>query len=171
MKNMNVLKYGSPLLRKKAAKITKIDLRIKKLAEEMLKSMHACKGIGLAANQVGILERLVVIDTGRGDKKGEVFCLVNPEITAFEGNARFEEGCLSFPEIYADVERPSKVTVRYQDLTGAMNEITAEGVMARVLQHEIDHLNGILFVDKISKIKYLLLNKQLKELERNTRGK
>ena len=168
---MKILKYGSPVLRKKAAKITRIDQRIKELAEAMMKSMHASKGIGLAANQIGILERLVTVDTGRGEKKGDVLCLVNPEITEHEGSARFEEGCLSFPEIFADVDRPAKVRVKYQDLEGAVCEVAAEGVLARVLQHEIDHLNGVLFVDKISKIKYLLLSKRLKELERATRAK
>jgi peptide deformylase len=168
---MKIVKYGDPVLRKKAAKITKVDEHVLKLAEAMLADLRAAKGIGLAANQVGIAEKLCVIDTGRGDKKGEVLCLVNPEVTASEGNVKFEEGCLSFPEIWAEIERPSKVIVTYKDLKGKDKEITAEGVLARVLQHEIDHLNGVLFVDHMSKIKYILLSKRLKALEKATRGK
>ncbi|MFH1075091.1 MAG: peptide deformylase [Candidatus Firestonebacteria bacterium] len=168
---MKIVKYGDPVLRKKAERIVKIDERVSKLAEAMVSVLHAVKGIGLAANQVGIPEKLCVIDTGRGERKGEVLYLVNPEIGVSEGNAKFEEGCLSFPEIYAEIERPSKVTVYYKDLKGKDKELTAEGILARVLQHEIDHLNGVLFVDHMSKIKYLLLSKRLKALEKETRGK
>jgi len=168
---MKIIKYGDPVLRKKAVKITKIDERIIKLAENMVKTLHAAKGVGLAANQVGIAEKLCVIDTARGDKKGEILCLINPEITASEGIVKFEEGCLSFPEIFAEIDRPSKVTVSYKDLKGKDKEITAEGILARVLQHEIDHLNGALFIDHMSKIKYILLNKRLKALEKETKGK
>ena len=168
---MKIIKYGNPILRKKTEKIIKINEHILKTAEGMIKTLHAAKGVGLAANQVGIQEKLCVIDTSRGDKKGEILCLLNPEITASEGKIKFEEGCLSFPEIYAEIERPAKVTVSYKDLKGKDNEITAEGILARVLQHEIDHLNGVLFIDRMSKIKYILLNKRLKALEKETRGK
>ncbi|OGF47163.1 MAG: peptide deformylase [Candidatus Firestonebacteria bacterium RIFOXYC2_FULL_39_67] len=168
---MKIVKYGTPILRKKAVKIIKIDERILKLAESMISTLNAAKGVGLAANQVGIQERICVIDAGRGDKKGEVLCLINPEITASEGSIKFEEGCLSFPEIFAEIERPSKVIVSYKDLKGKDKEITAEGILARVMQHEIDHLNGVLFVDHMSKIKYILLSKRLKALEKETKGK
>ena len=168
---MKIVKYGDPVLRKKAAKITKIDEHVVKLAESMTAVLHAAKGVGLAANQVGVQEKLCVIDTGRGDKKGEVLCLINPEVTASEGSAVFEEGCLSFPEIFAEIDRPAKVTVSFKDLKGKDKEVTAEGILARVLQHEIDHLNGVLFVDRMSRIKHMLLSKRLKALEKETRGK
>jgi len=168
---MKIIKYGNPILRKKAELITKIDEKVEKLAASMISTLRTAKGIGLAANQVGVQEKLCVIDTARGDKKGEVLCLINPVITAWEGKVKFEEGCLSFPEIYAEIERPASVTVSYIDLKGKEKKISAEGIMARVAQHEIDHLNGVLFVDHISRIKYLLLSKRLKALEKETRGK
>ncbi|MCX5776653.1 MAG: peptide deformylase [Candidatus Firestonebacteria bacterium] len=166
---MQILKYGNSILRKKAQRIEKIDERIKKIAEAMISSLRAAKGIGLAANQVGIAERLCVVDTRRGETKGEIICLVNPKIVSFEGKVSFEEGCLSFPEIYAEIERPAQVKVSYKDLKGEARDLVAEGILARVLQHEIDHLNGVLFIDRMSKIKYLLLSKRLKVLQKENR--
>src|SRR3989339_1752034 len=101
---MKIVKYGDPVLRKKAAKITKIDEHVVKLAESMTAVLHAAKGVGLAANQVGVQEKLCVIDTGRGDKKGEVLCLINPEVTASEGSFFFKEGGPSYPDIFPETE-------------------------------------------------------------------
>jgi peptide deformylase len=151
-------------LRAKAKPVEAKDARIATLAEQMLATMYKAPGIGLAAPQVGELLRLVVIDL-RPEDKPEPLVLVNPEITAESAEqAVREEGCLSLPGQYADVTRPARVKVRYQDLTGAKREIEGDGLLSACLQHEIDHLNGVLFVDHISALKRnMLLRKLAKE--------
>lgn len=146
MASRNIRKIGDELLRKKSKKIEKIDDRLQLLLDDMLETMYANNGVGLAAPQVGILKRVVVIDIG----EGPVF-LINPEITKAEGSYIDEEGCLSIPGEQGEVERPYRVTVKALDRNG--NEVVIEGeeLMARALCHEIDHLNGVLFVDKIIK--------------------
>lgn len=142
----SIRKIGDELLRKKSKKVEKIDDRIQVLLDDMLETMYENKGVGLAAPQVGILKRAVVIDIG----EGPVF-LINPEIIKSEGSYIDEEGCLSIPGEQGEVERPYKVTVKALDRNG--NEVIIEGeeFMAKALCHEIDHLNGILFIDKIIK--------------------
>lgn len=139
------LRYiGDPILRKKSREVTKIDDRIKILLDDMLETMYKNEGVGLAAPQVGILKRVVVIDIGEGPIK-----LINPEIISMEGEVIDVEGCLSVPGESGEVKRPNKVKVKYLDENGNELMIEGTGLLARALCHEIDHLNGILFVDKI----------------------
>jgi peptide deformylase len=131
-----------------------IDAELRRLVDEMLETMYEAPGIGLAAIQVGVPKRVVVMDLAKKDDPREPRVFINPQVTwKSEERATYEEGCLSIPEFYEEVERPSKVRVRFLDLTGAEQELEASGLMATCLQHEIDHLDGVLFIDHISKLK------------------
>ena len=141
-------------LRLKSEPVGKIDDSIRKLAEEMFEAMYAAPGIGLAAIQLGEPKRVVTIDLAKKDDPKKPQVLINPEIlwTSEEKNVH-EEGCLSIPEYYEEVERPAEVKVKYTDLEGKAHEVHATGLLATCLQHEIDHLNGVLFIDHLSKLK------------------
>ena len=139
-----ILQAGNPVLRKKAKLVTEIDDRIITLLDDMLETMRAADGCGLAANQVGVLRRVVVIEV-----EDELFELINPEIVSTEGTQEGVEGCLSNPGIAGYVARPQKVVVRAYDRKGDLYEYTGEGLIARAFCHEIDHLDGILFTDKM----------------------
>jgi peptide deformylase len=141
---------GSPVLRQVTRPVDAVTDELRQLIDDMIVTMYAAKGIGLAAPQVGRLERIAVIDVG--DERG-AFAIVNPEVVHTEGNAKAEEGCLSIPDIYADVERPANVTVRALDRDGQPFEISGDDLLARCLQHEIDHLHGRLFLDHLSLLK------------------
>jgi peptide deformylase len=141
-------------LRTKSAAVGKITPEIKKLVEDMFETMYDAPGIGLAAIQVGVAKRVVTMDIAKkeGEKEPRVF--INPEITwSSEEMSTYEEGCLSIPDIHEDVERPARVKVKFLDLDGKQHEEDAEGLYATCIQHEIDHLNGVLFIDHISKLK------------------
>ncbi len=162
-----ILTVPAPVLRKTARAITAADnAEVRSLIPSMFAAMYAAPGIGLAAPQVGKLLRLVVIDIAP-DKTPAPIALINPEIiAASEEKATREEGCLSLPDQYAEVTRPAWVKVKYQDEHGAKQEIEGEGLLAACLQHEIDHLNGVLFVDYLSSLKRnILLRKLAKELK------
>jgi peptide deformylase len=134
--------------------VGEITDEIRALADDMLATMYDAPGIGLAAIQVGVPKRLVTIDLAKGDEERRPMVLVNPEITWASAEKRtYEEGCLSIPEYYEEVERPDRVKYRYRGLDGATVEAEAEGVLSTCLQHEIDHLNGVLFIDYLSKLK------------------
>jgi peptide deformylase len=143
-----------PILRQTSALLEDVTPEVQSLASDMLETMYDAPGIGLAAIQVGVPKRMVVIDLHKEgeEKKPQVF--INPEILS-SGDARssYEEGCLSIPDYYAEVERPAAIRVRYVDLDGKIQEIEADGLLATCLQHEIDHLNGVLFIDHISRLK------------------
>ena len=166
MTNKGVIIFGDSILRKKALQVAKIDDRIRDLSARMFEVMKKARGVGLAANQVGALDRLVVIDTNRGETKGHCFTLINPELIGSKGEVRLEEGCLSFPDLSAEVERPEKVCFAATGLDGKRFEFEAEGILARAVQHEIDHLNGVLFIDHLGTTKKMLLKKQLEELRK-----
>jgi peptide deformylase len=165
-----ILYVPDPKLRAKAKPVQPGDPRVPALAEKMLATMYKAPGIGLAAPQIGELLRLVVVDV-RPDEKPDPMVLVNPEIVAQSNEtATREEGCLSLPNQFADVTRPARVKVRWTDLGGARKEIEADGLLSACLQHEIDHLNGVLFVDHISALKRnMLLRKLAKELKAKER--
>jgi peptide deformylase len=165
-----ILFVPDPRLRTKAKPVQPGDPRIPALAERMLATMYKAPGIGLAAPQVGELIRLVVADI-RPDETRDPMILVNPEIVAASREtATREEGCLSLPNQFADVTRPARVKVRWTDLSGARKELEAEGLLAACLQHELDHLDGVLFVDHISALKRnMLLRKLAKELKAKQR--
>ena len=166
-----ILTVPDPILRKKSLQVDRVDKEIKKLMDDMLETMYKAPGIGLAAVQIGVLKRVVVMDVSRETDKKEPMYFVNPEIV-WKSNekATYEEGCLSIPNQFANIERSEKCTVKYLDYSGAEKEIKAEGLLATCIQHEIDHLNGILFIDYLSKLKKDIIVKKLlknkKELER-----
>lgn len=140
--------YGEDVLRQKVEPIAEIDAGIRELARDMLETMYCADGIGLAAPQVGILQALVVVDVSpMSEKHPNPLVLINPKIVEHNGSSIYTEGCLSIPAVYADVTRPSEVVVRYQSLKGTWRKRKFDGIMARVIQHEIDHLKGVLFID------------------------
>lgn len=142
-----IRKIGDPILYKKAKPVEKIDDHILMILSDMAETMYNADGVGLAANQIGILRRLVVVDVGEG-----LIELINPEIILEEGEQIGQEGCLSVPNVTGEVKRPKKIKVKYLDRNGDIKEIEGEDFLARALSHEIDHLNGVLFVDKAIRI-------------------
>ena len=161
-----ILKYGAPELEIKSTAVTRFDEEIKTLAEDMLETMYAAPGIGLAAAQVGVNLRLMVIDITGGEEQGHQIIFTNPEITEQEGIEEAEEGCLSIPGFTAMIERPSKVHVVGQDLEGNSQDLGAEGILARAVCHEIDHLDGILYLDHTSVLKRDLIKRKIRKLIR-----
>ncbi len=156
--------YGDPVLRTRAQEITRVDEGIKKLAKEMVWALKRASGIGLAANQVGQAVRLFVVDRSLFQADDSPLVVINPQVVAFHGEQLQEEGCLSLPGTFADVARPMKIQVKGVDLAEKELVIEAEGLLSRVLSHEIDHLNGVLFIDHLSSIKRKLLSRKLKKL-------
>ena len=149
-----ILILPDPRLRLVCAPVQRIDDSLRALMDDMIETMHAAPGIGLAACQVGELARVVVLDVAKRDEPPAPMVLANPEIIwSSEEMSVYEEGCLSIPEYYEDVERPARVRARFLDRDGASREILAEGLLATALQHEIDHLDGVLFIDHISRLK------------------
>ncbi|MFH3480104.1 peptide deformylase [Xanthobacter variabilis] len=141
-------------LRTTSEAVGKIDSEIRKLVEDMFETMYDAPGIGLAAIQVGVQKRVITIDVAREGEDKKPVALINPEIIAeSEETSVYSEGCLSIPDYYEEVERPARVAVRFQDIDGAVREVEADGLFATCVQHEIDHLNGVLFIDHISKLK------------------
>jgi peptide deformylase len=141
-------------LRQKSKPVTGIDAATRKLVEDMFETMYEAPGIGLAAIQVGVPVRLVVMDLSKKETEAEPRVFINPEIiSSSEEKSIYEEGCLSIPDVHEDVERPARVKVKYLDLEGKTHEEDAEGLFATCIQHEVDHLNGVLFIDHISKLK------------------
>jgi peptide deformylase len=157
-----ILIAPDPRLKAVSAPVEKVDAEIRKLAEEMADSMYAADGIGLAAVQIGVPKRIIVMDLDQKDGKKDWRVFINPKITwASEEMATFEEGCLSVPEIWDDVERPARIKAEYLDLDGKTVEIEADGMLATCLQHEMDHLEGILFIDHFSRLKRSMAIKKL----------
>ena len=149
-----IIKLPDKRLRLVSEPIKRVDAGIRKLVEDMFETMYAAPGIGLAAIQVGVGKRLFTADLSKKEEAREPQVFINPEIVwASDEKAIHEEGCLSIPEYYEDVERPVQVKVKYLDLDGKAHEIEADGLLARCVQHEIDHINGVLFIDHLSKLK------------------
>ncbi|TCU18052.1 peptide deformylase [Rhizobium sullae] len=143
-----------PVLRQVSKPIERVDADLKRLADDMLETMYDAPGIGLAAIQVGVPRRMLVIDVSREGEEKQPQVFINPEILKSSGERSvYEEGCLSIPDYYAEVERPAAVTVKYLDRDGKEQSVEADGLLATCLQHEIDHLNGVLFIDHISRLK------------------
>jgi len=158
-----ILIIGDPALTRKAEPVAAVDEEIVRLARDMVETVHAAPGIGLAAPQVGVGKRVIVVDLSVGEDADQLHVLVNPEIVAKEGEAVSEEGCLSVPEIREKVARPYRVKVRGLDLEGRPVEIEGEDLLARAFCHEIDHLDGVLFVEKLSALKRALIKKKFKK--------
>ena len=165
-----ILTEPDPFLRQKSTDVEKVDNNIRKLMDDMLETMYDAPGIGLAAIQIGVPKRVIVIDLSRDEKKTPMY-FVNPKIIVkSEINSTYEEGCLSVPGQFAEVDRPDKCHISYLDYNGQKQELKAEGVLATCIQHEMDYLEGILFIDYLSKLKknFIVkkLSKQKKALER-----
>lgn len=177
---LRVCKYGEKVLREKATPVAVVDDRLRKLAADMIETMHESKGVGLAAEQVGHLEKMCVIDIPEGCEESEdamfnapigmPLILFNPEIIAQEGSQRDREGCLSFPNVGGSLTRAAQVTCQYLDADNRPQMITARGFLARALQHEIDHLNGILYIDHMSAVERLACAAKLKKLAKQNGG-
>ena len=159
MSVLEIKKYGDPVLREKALEVDEITPKINKLIDDMIETMYASLGAGLAAPQIGISKRIIIID---GEDDG-LLVLINPVLIKKEGKVDEEEGCLSVPGIYSNVERYETVTVEGLDRNGEKIRIKKDGLMGKALQHEIDHLEGLLFIDRISKIKRQVLLKEYKK--------
>ena len=159
------------ILRKKSATLEKVDDSLRELLDDMLETMYSAPGIGLAGVQIGILKRLIVIDISKDEEKKSPLFLINPVIISKSNNTSvYEEGCLSLPGYFAEIERPAECQIEYVDYNGKKKDMKASGLLATCIQHEIDHLNGILFIDYLSKLKKNMiikkLSKQKKTLER-----
>ncbi|HEV7246365.1 MAG TPA: peptide deformylase [Shinella sp.] len=143
-----------PILRQVSKPIETVDSEVKKLADDMLETMYDAPGIGLAAIQIGVARRMLVLDVSKDGEDKQPLVFINPEVvSASDARSVYEEGCLSIPDYYAEVERPAAITVKYLDRDGKQQIVEADGLLATCLQHEIDHLNGVLFIDHISKLK------------------
>ncbi len=154
MAKRRIITLPDPVLRKVSAPVERIDAEVRKLAEDMLETMYAAPGVGLAAVQVGVPRRLFVLDTAKEERPPQPLVLINPEIVALGAEMRVhEEGCLSIPDERVPIERPATVTVRFLDREGKTQELAAEGLLATAIQHEIDHLNGKLIIDYLSRLK------------------
>jgi peptide deformylase len=162
MTKLEILTLPDPVLRKMSAPVEAVTDETRRFMDQMLKTMYEAPGIGLAAIQVGEPRRIITIDVARDEEPKNPMFLVNPEIVWRSDDERstYEEGCLSIPDYYAEVERPAKVRVRYVDYDGKLQERDAEGLLATCVQHEVDHLNGVLFIDYISKLKRDLVVKK-----------
>jgi peptide deformylase len=161
---LDILHFPDPNLRKKARPVETIDASIKTLASDMLETMYKKGGIGLAATQVNVQKRVVVIDLS--ELRNEPMYLINPEIISSEGVEQMQEGCLSVPDYYDLVERAEKVSFRYLNLAGEAKEVNADGLLAVCIQHEIDHLDGKLFIDYLSPLKRQRLRKKLEKQDK-----
>lgn len=160
---LQIVKYGNPILTKKAEEVENITKEITELAQNMVETMHAAPGIGLAAPQVNVSKRLITVDLSFGEDKNNLIILANPELISQEGEDTLEEGCLSLPDVSEKITRPFRVVVRGIDLKGEEKIIEAQGLMARVFCHEIDHINGKLLIDWVSPLKKNLIRKKLKK--------
>ena len=162
-----VVKWPEAVLAKRGAEVTIFDKGLATLVEEMFESMYAAQGIGLAAPQIALSKRICVIDIGFQKDPKDKIALINPEVTFSEGRQVEEEGCLSLPEIREKVVRAQKVRVRAQDVTGEWFEVAGEDLLARALLHEIDHLDGVLFIDRISRLKRELVMRKIRKMQKN----
>jgi peptide deformylase len=164
-----ILHYPEPLLKQKSLPVTEFNDDLKQLTADMVETMYDAPGVGLAAPQVGVLQRVIVLDCSGSDEPSDLLVAVNPEIISGDGDSLEEEGCLSVPGYWASVKRYAKATLRYQDTDGAFHERAAGGLLAIGMQHELDHLEGVLFVDRLSPLKRSIFKKKymkmLKEKE------
>jgi len=161
-----IKKFPDPVLRNKTASVGAVDDDLCRLIDDMVETMHAAPGVGLAANQVGVPLQVAVIDISDHEAEGKkhtLVVLINPEVISLEGTIVAEEGCLSVPDFSEKVKRAARIKVRAKDRTGKTFELEADGLMAKALQHEIDHLNGILFIDRLSPIKKSIFRRRMKK--------
>ena len=158
-----IVLFPDPVLLTPTQPVGEVDDDVRSLVRDMVETMYAAPGIGLAANQVGVSKRVCVVDLSVGENEGELRVFINPRVVSTEGNEVGEEGCLSFPDIHLDIERPYTATVEALDLDGRAFTITASGLMARAIQHEIEHLQGRVFLQNVSPLKRELVKRQIKK--------
>ncbi len=163
---LGILKYPHPVLKKRSKEVDRIDEEVKKLIRDMTETMYEASGIGLAACQVGVPRRIIVVDVSPIDPQQGLFAMINPEVMSEEGEIDHEEGCLSVPDCLEKVRRKEKVRVRGMSPEGKEIEVSGEGILAMALQHEIDHINGILILDHISRLKREIYRNKLKKERR-----
>jgi len=156
-----ILKYPDPCLKQPGEKVSVVDDDIRRLVDDMAETMYAAPGVGLAANQIGVLLRVFVIDIAAEDEPSDLRVFINPEIIETVGTQTWEEGCLSFPGVTEDIRRAERVTVRALDRDGKPFQLEADGLLAVAIQHENDHLNGVVMLDKLSAVKRRLLGRKL----------
>lgn len=167
MSVLNIFKYPDPILKRKAEPVTEITDDILRLIDDMVETMYEAPGVGLAAPQVGRSVRVIVVDANSKEEENrELICLINPEIIEQTGEIVWEEGCLSVPDYSADVKRAERVIIKGLDRNGKEEIIAGEGLLSIVFQHEVDHLNGVLFIDRLGLIKRDLIKRKLKKLAR-----
>ena len=162
-----IVKFGSDVLRKPAERIADLDEPLQKLIDDMIETMYAAPGVGLAANQVGVSKRLMMIDLSVGKRPGELHVCINPEIVEREGEQSEDEGCLSIPDFTESVLRPARVKLRYLDRNGVEREMWGEGLMARAMVHETDHLGGMLYIDHLRGFKRDRILKKIQKLSKS----
>jgi peptide deformylase len=158
-----IVLYPDPVLLTPTERVEKVDGTIERLVADLIETMHAAPGIGLAANQVGVAKRVCVVDLSVGEKQDDLHVFINPRILESSGSEVAEEGCLSFPDIHLDIERPFLATVEAEDLEGKTFTISARGLLARAMQHEIEHLEGRVFLQNLSPLKRELLKRQIRK--------
>jgi len=162
-----ILTAPDPLLKKKSVDVVEVNDDIRTFLNDMVETMYDAPGIGLAAPQVGVLKNIIVVDVSEDDENNIPMKMINPKITwASDELSSYEEGCLSVPQSYAEIERPSKVRIKYLDETGTEHEIDADGMLATCVQHEIDHLEGTLFIDHMSRIKRSIIMRKLTKMKK-----
>jgi peptide deformylase len=166
---LEILKYPHPTLKKRSKEVERIDEGIKSLIRDMVKTMYEANGIGLAACQIGVPQRVIVLDVSPIDPQQSFFAMINPEIISQEGEIDHEEGCLSVPDCFEKVKRKEKICVRGISPEGKEMEVAGEGILAFALQHEIDHLNGILILDRMSYLKRGMYRNKLKKEKKSVR--
>ena len=160
-----ILHYPDPRLREKARPVAEVTAEMKKLVEDMAETMYAAPGVGLAATQIGEPHRIFVIDIANEDEPSELRVFINPEIVARNGDLVWEEGCLSFPGVTEDIDRSEKVTVKALDANGKPFELEAEGLLAVAVQHELDHLDGVLMIDRMGALKKRIVDRKMRRRE------
>jgi len=168
MAKLPIIIAPDPILKVTCDPVEDVNQNLVKLMDDMLETMYEAPGIGLAAPQVGVTKRLLVVDVARGEEPPAPLCLVNPEILrASDQGSVYDEGCLSLPEHYAEVERPAEIKIGYIDRDGKRQELEANGLLATCIQHEMDHLDGVLFVDHLSSLKRGMILRKLKKLKKS----
>lgn len=166
---LDIIIAPDPMLKQVAQKVENVDDDVRKQLDRMLATMYDAPGIGLAANQVGMLNRVIVVDVAGEGEEPTPFQMINPEILwASDEKSVYNEGCLSLPEQYAEIERPAQVRIGYVDYNGKEQQVEADGLLATCLQHEIDHLNGLLFIDHISALRRNMILKKMKKLKKQS---
>lgn len=160
-----ILIWPDPILKQKAKPVAKVDDKVRALVKDMFETMYAADGVGLAAPQVGVLQRIIVLDTSPRQEESKPLAMINPEIIGMEGETTYTEGCLSIPGEAEDVDRAAKVTVKYLDVDGQEQTLECDGLLSIAVQHETDHLNGIVYVDHVSTLKREIIRKKMKRLK------